>query len=62
MEETDREQGYLPRDANRKTYAVVLRGLPQDFQAWIDQAKIYDLFVVYTKTSHQRLRVIEEAK
>jgi len=43
----------------RKSFALICRGDPSDFQWLIDQAKIAGLFVVYSKSSSQKL-IIEE--
>lgn len=44
----------------RKTFALICRGDPEDFSWLIEQAKIGGLYVVFTKTSHQKL-IVEEA-
>ena len=43
----------------RKSFALVVRGTPDDFQWLIDQAKIAGLYVVFSKSSSQKL-IIEE--
>lgn len=42
-----------------RSFAVVMRGHPEDFKALVDQARASGLYVVYTKTSFLKL-VIEE--
>lgn len=56
--EEKKQEGFS--EPGRRTYAVVIRGLPPDFQQWVEAARTYDLMVVYTKTSHYKLRVVEE--
>ena len=46
------------RGANR-TFAIVLRGYPEDFGKLVNEAKVLGLYVVFTKTSFQKL-VVEE--
>jgi len=42
-----------------RTFAIVVRGHPEDFKALVDQAKASGFYVVYTKTSFMKL-VVEE--
>ena len=42
-----------------RTFAMVVRGHPDDFARLVQLAKSADLYVVFTKTSFQKL-VIEE--
>lgn len=44
-----------------RSFAVVMRGTPKDFQDLLDLAKAAGLYVVYTKTSRQKLIISEEA-
>ena len=46
------------RRGNR-TFAIILRGYPEDFGKLVNEAKAMGLYVVFTKTSFQKL-VIEE--
>lgn len=46
-------------NAKRRTFAIVVRGEPDDFQWLVEQAKIADLYVVYTKSTFQKLLVEE---
>lgn len=49
-------------EPGRRVFGVVLRGDPGDFQRWIDSAKTYDLYVIFSKTSRiGRLVIKEEA-
>ena len=43
----------------RKSFALVVRGYPDDFAWLVEQAKIVGLYVVYSKSSIQKL-LIEE--
>ncbi len=45
---------------SRRSFALVVRGEPEDFQWLLDQARIVGLYVVYSKSSTQRLVVKEE--
>lgn len=42
-----------------RTFAIIVRGCPEDFKALVDQARASGLYVVYTKTSFQKL-ILEE--
>jgi len=44
---------------DRRSFAVVIRGHPDDFAWLMKQAKAAGLYIVYTRTSYQKL-VIEE--
>ena len=43
----------------RKSFALVVRGTPEDFQWLIEQARIVGLYIVFSKSSTQKL-IIEE--
>jgi hypothetical protein len=43
----------------RKTFCLIVRGYPSDFAGLVEQAKAYDLYVIYTKSSSMRL-IIQE--
>jgi hypothetical protein len=43
----------------RKSFAVVVRGYPDDFSWFLEQARIVGLYVVYSRSSNQKL-VIQE--
>lgn len=48
--------------SGKRVYAVVVRGYPQDFQMWLDSAKTYGLYVVFSKSTRTgKLVVSEEA-
>ena len=41
----------------KRTFALIVRGEPDDFQWLVEQAKIANLYVVYTKSTFQKLLV-----
>ncbi len=43
----------------RKSFAIVVRGHPDDFAWLLEQARIVGLFVVYSRSSNQKLLVEE---
>jgi hypothetical protein len=43
----------------RKSFAVVVRGYPDDFAWLLDQAKVVGLYVVFSRSSTQKLVVQE---
>lgn len=47
------------REEGRKSFAIILRGHPDDFQFLIDHAKAVGLYVVFTKTSSEKLMIQE---
>jgi hypothetical protein len=44
---------------DHRSFAIVMRGRPDDFLLLCKQAKASGLFVVYTRTSHMKLEVRE---
>lgn len=44
---------------DHRSFAIVMRGGPQDFVELLNLAKASGLFVVYSKSSHQKLIVQE---
>ena len=44
----------------RRTFALIIRGYPEDFVGLVEQAKVYGFYIVYTKSSQMRL-IVEEA-
>lgn len=44
----------------RKSFAIVVRGHPDDFQWLLEQARTAGLYVVYSRSSDQKLVVKEE--
>lgn len=47
------------RGEGRKSFAIIMRGHSDDFQSLIDHAKTAGLYVVFTKTSSEKLVVQE---
>jgi hypothetical protein len=46
----------------RRVFGVVLRGHPDDFQHWLEAAKSYDLYIIFSKSSRiGKLRIEEVA-
>lgn len=48
-------------DLGKRVFGVVLKGCPDDFQAWLDSAKTYGLYVIFSKSTRTSKLVIEEA-
>jgi hypothetical protein len=49
-------------DLGKRVFGVVLKGCPDDFQMWLDSAKSYGLYVIFSKSSRiGRLVIKEEA-
>jgi len=44
----------------RRVFGVVLRGCPDDFQAWLDSAKTYGLYVVFSKSTRTGKLIVKE--
>lgn len=44
---------------SKKSFALIVRGYPEDFDHLVQLAKVNGLYVIYMKTSHLRL-VVEE--
>ena len=47
-------------EIGQRVFGVVLKGYPADFQMWIDSAKTYGLYVIFTKSSRIGKLVIKE--
>jgi len=43
----------------KRTFALIVRGDPADFPGLLEQARAYGFYIVYTKSSFQRL-IVEE--
>jgi hypothetical protein len=48
------------REPTRRVFGVVLKGSPNDFQMWLDSAKTYGLYVIFSKSTRTSRLVIEE--
>jgi hypothetical protein len=44
----------------RRVFGVVLRGYPEDFQAWLNSAKTYGLYVVFSKSTRTGKLILKE--
>ena len=53
MEELKSEQG--GSNGQKKTFALIVRGQPEDFAYLIDHARAIGLYVVYSKTSSLKI-------
>jgi len=49
----------IKEGTGRKSFALVVRGQPDDFAWLVEQARIVGLYVVFSKSSSQKL-VVEE--
>jgi hypothetical protein len=47
-------------EAGKRVFGVVLKGYPDDFQMWLDSAKTYGLYVIFSKSSRTSKLVIKE--
>ncbi|MEM3049746.1 MAG: hypothetical protein QXT42_03365 [Thermoplasmata archaeon] len=54
------QEGKDGETETRRVFGVVLRGRPEDFQAWLDFAKTYDLYVIYSKSTRVGKLLIKE--
>ena len=46
----------------QRVFGLVCRGAPDDFQQWLDTAKVYGLYVVFSKSTRtNKLVIVEEA-
>ncbi len=52
-------QGRIEENVSRKTFALVVRGHPGDFMFLVEHAKAVGCYVVFTKTSSEKLVVQE---
>ncbi len=48
------------KEIGQRVFGVVLKGYPQDFQMWLDSAKTYGLYVIFSKSSRIGKLVIKE--
>ena len=39
------------RGQGKRVFGVVLKGHPDDFQAWLDSAKTYGLYIIFSKST-----------
>jgi len=44
----------------QRVYGVVLRGQPADFQQWLESAKVYGLYVIFSKSTRTGKLILKE--
>ena len=44
----------------RRVFGVVARGYPQDLQLWLDSARTYGIYVIFSKSSRTGKLIIKE--
>lgn len=47
-------------EIGKRVFGVVLKGYPDDFQSWLDSARTYGLYVIFSKSSRIGKLVIKE--
>ena len=60
MQSEERKYGNYDREQGRRVFGVILRGEPEDFQLWLELAKTYGLYIVFSKSTRTSKLVIEE--
>jgi len=59
QEENKNGSGTRP---GQRIFGVVCKATPDDFQAWLNSAKTYDIYVIFSKSSRiGKLIISEEA-
>ena len=48
------------REPTRRVFGVVLKGSPNDFQMWLDSAKTYGLYIIFSKSTRIGRLVMKE--
>jgi len=43
-----------------RVFGVVCKGYPADFQIWLDSAKNYGIYIIFSKSSRTSKLIIEE--
>jgi hypothetical protein len=46
--------------SSSRVFAIVLRGEAADFQEWLEAAKVYGLYVIFSKSSRTGKLIIKE--
>jgi hypothetical protein len=44
----------------QRVFGVVLKGYPGDFQTWLDSAKSYGLYIIFSKSTRIGKLIIKE--
>ena len=60
MHRQEIKQNGHEEDVAKRVFGVVLKGHPADFQMWLDSAKAYGLYIVFSKSTRTSKLVIEE--
>ena len=59
------EGKYEPSEVEQlgqRVFGLVCKGAPDDFQQWLDTAKVYGLYVVFSKSTRtNKLVIVEES-
>ena len=62
MHSEEVKNGEEGNEIGKRVFGVVLKGYPADFQMWVDAAKAYGLYVIFSKSTRVgRLILKEEA-
>jgi hypothetical protein len=56
----ERKEGEIDDMPGRRVFGLVARGYPQDFQAWLDSAKTYGIYVIFSKSSRTGKLIVKE--
>ena len=54
------KESNIEGENSRRVFGVVCRGTPDDFQMWLESAKTYGLYVIFSKSTRTSKLVIEE--
>jgi hypothetical protein len=60
MESEELKEAENGTEIGKRVFGVVLKGYPDDLQMWIDSAKTYGLYIIFTKSSRIGKLVIKE--
>ena len=47
-------------DSGKRVFGVVVKGYPNDFQMWLDSAKSYSIYVIFSKSTRTSKLVLKE--
>jgi hypothetical protein len=56
----ENKNGEEGKEIGQRVFGVVLKGYPSDFQMWLESAKTYGLYVIFSKSSRIGKLVIKE--
>ena len=54
------KKGENSEQEGKRVLGVVLKGHPSDFQLWLDSAKSYSLYIIFSKSSRTGRLVLKE--